>query len=316
MDITPNRSESRSRTADQPWNIEGSMIGPGTFDDGSAARYCKSLAEGHYENFPVFLPLFKPAQREALAAIYTFARTADDFADEPCFDGLRGRLLDGWESQLRKCFDGNSSHPAFIALARSRQEFDLPLEPFLNLLDAFRQDCRVKQYETFDDLLDYCRRSANPVGRLVLRVMGIHSDETVRWSDSICTALQLINFWQDLSVDIPRDRLYLPLEDLNRFELRSDRLTDRQYRKKTAALMEFEIGRTKDILTAGKPLVHHAPYPSKIYFAGVYTGGMAVLRMTSMLGPEAMVRRPSLRIRDLLGMAVYMSREKLRGMIQ
>jgi len=252
------------------------------------------LASGHYENFPVALSLMVRTRQEALAAVYAFARWADDFADEPEFEGRRELLLDAWEEQLRRSFDGEATHPVFIALNAAVRKFDLPIQPFLDLLDAFRQDCSRRRYKTFKELRDYCRRSANPVGRLVLHVLGLSGDDLTLWSDRICTALQLTNFWQDLSVDIPRDRVYLPLDDLELFEVPEVSLTGGNPPPSFADLMRFEVDRTREMFREGLPLLRHAGFPGDVYFAAVWFGGRMMLEIVDVQGASTLHHRPVL----------------------
>ncbi|MBI5487534.1 MAG: squalene synthase HpnC [Deltaproteobacteria bacterium] len=277
-----------------PWT-RGPVLGPAPrMDLAAARRYCAAVATGHYENFPVFLGLFSRTQQDALAAVYAFARTADDFADEPVFAGRREALLDAWEDALRRCFAGEASHPVFVALRASAHELALEPQPFLELLSAFRQDARVGRYETFDDVLDYCRRSADPVGRLVLRILGIDDPQRRAWSDRICTALQLTNFWQDLSVDIPHDRLYLPLEDLDRFGVPLRDVLARRPTRAVESLLHLQVERTKEMFREGRPLVTRAGWPAGPYLAAVWLGGRTVLAMTSAAGTRVLHERPAL----------------------
>src|SRR6185503_5037614 len=175
----------------------------------AAREACRELALRHYENFPVGR-FGVPADRRAdIHAVYAFARTADDFADEPQYEGRRIQLLEDWGRKLESCVNA-PEEPVFIALGDTVKRLGIPLEPFRDLLSAFRQDVEQQRYAHWDDVLDYCRRSANPVGRLVLLVTGQDRPEVQPLSDDLCTALQLANFWQDLSVDHPRGRCYLP----------------------------------------------------------------------------------------------------------
>jgi len=168
---------------------------------------CLAIARDHYENFPVASRLMPPSLRPHVAAIYAFARGADDIADEPGrTPDERLRLLDEWSAHLREA----PRTAVFEALADTRARFDLPLQLFDDLLSAFRQDVQTTSYDSWDQVFDYCRRSANPIGRLVLRLAGIVREDADRWSDAVCTALQLTNFWQDLAIDWQRGRLYVP----------------------------------------------------------------------------------------------------------
>lgn len=295
----PARDSFAAPLSTAPWTCGLSIhdATPWTLED--ANRFCLDLVRDHYENFPVGLPVFTRGQRDALAAIYAFARIADDFADEPSFDGTRENLLDAWERQLLACFEGQAHHPVFVALSGAARGFDLPLQPFLDLLDAFRQDCRQTRYETFDQLLDYCRRSANPVGRLVLRVLGMDRAALAGWSDCICTALQLTNHWQDLSVDVARNRIYLPLEDLERFRVTEEQLLQGSVPQSFGDLVVFEAERTRGLYLRGSPLLRHAEPPANLYLAAVYIGGRAVLRMVRRSRREVLFRRPAIGLRSM-----------------
>ena len=170
---------------------------------------CLRIASDHYENFPVASRLLPSSMRPHIAAIYAFARGADDIADEPGRTAAeRLALLDTWQAHLH----GSPRSPIFVALADTRERFDLPVELFDDLLSAFKQDVTTGRYETWAEVFDYCRRSANPIGRLVLRIAGHRRSDFDRLSDSVCTALQLVNFWQDLAIDWSRGRLYVPSE--------------------------------------------------------------------------------------------------------
>ena len=277
-----------------PWLYRAMPVEAGTWDVQSAYRFCNNLARRHYENFPVVFGILGRPQQDALAAVYAFARIADDFADEPQYEGVRERLLDVWEAELERCLGGEAEHPVFIALSDAVKRYNLPAQALRDLLSAFRQDCRRQRYETFSLVLDYCRRSANPVGRLVLAVLGILDERRAEWSDAICTALQLTNFWQDLSVDIPRGRLYIPLEDLERFHVPEEGLMAQRPTGDIAGLIRFEVERTEALFDEGRPLLTSTFGPGTIYFGLVFLGGKTVLRMVKALGPSALHTRPSL----------------------
>lgn len=179
--------------------------------------YCRQLAETHYENFVVTSRLVPRPLRQHFANVYAYCRWSDDLADETTSRAESLDLLQWWEGELDACYAGQARHPVFVALRHTIGEFDIPAQPFHDLLNAFRQDQSVSRYETFADLLDYCRRSANPVGRMVLYLGRSHDEERGQLADSICTGLQLANFWQDVAQDWRRGRLYIPLEDCRRF---------------------------------------------------------------------------------------------------
>jgi squalene synthase HpnC len=282
-----------------PWSFGAFRFHAGALDADTSKRYCRNLAAGHHENFPIILSLFPADVQEGLAAVYAFARTADDFADEPAFGSSREALLDLWEAQLDACFKGDATHPVFIALRDTVGRFKLDRQPFADLLDAFRQDCRKNRHRTYAELAAYCRRSANPVGRIVLRILGCDREAYLGWSDDICTALQLTNFWQDLSVDIPRDRLYIPLEDLDRFRISVASLRSGEPPEAFGDLMRHEVDRTRRLFQHGRPLIACSGYPEVLYLAGVWLGGRTVLRMVDDLGARILHTRPRLKAGSL-----------------
>ncbi len=180
-------------------------------------RYCRRLASRHYENFTVASRLLPRGLRQHFCNVYAYCRWADDLADELGDPEQSLAALDWWESQLRRCYQGQAEHPVFVALAETIHRFDIPIEPFVDLLTAFRQDQRVTRYETVERVLEYCRYSANPVGRLVLYVGQCHTSDRLPLSDAICTGLQLANFCQDVASDWDRGRVYLPETACRRF---------------------------------------------------------------------------------------------------
>lgn len=275
----------------------------------AAYSTCRGLAGRHYENFPVASLLVPSEKRDALAAIYAFARYADDMADEP---GVRGRLraLAEWRSRLRDCASGKAEHPVFIALADAMGKYDLSPEHFENLLRAFEMDVQVNRHPDFDSLLGYCKCSANPVGRLVLELFGHRDPELFSLSDNICAALQLTNFWQDIRVDVARDRLYLPLEDLRRFDISVDdvrSLTGEASEpfkpgllERWRALMAFQAGRTRALFERGKPLPEKVAAALRRQLRLTWLGGMAILAKIEGLHFETFRRRPALSRLDFL----------------
>ena len=180
-------------------------------------EYCRRLARSHYENFSVASWFLPQRLRQHFFNVYAYCRISDDLGDEIGDPMASLQLLDQWEAELNACYDSSPRHPVFVALAETVRRFEIPKHEFADLLTAFRQDQRIARYETFDDLLGYCRYSANPVGHLVLYLCGYHDAERQKLSDYTCTALQLANFWQDVSADFSKGRIYLPLEDLRRF---------------------------------------------------------------------------------------------------
>jgi phytoene synthase len=221
----------------------------------AAYAHCQRLAREHYENFPVASRLLPAGMRPHVAALYAFARTADDFADEPGMqDDERLRRLDDWRVRLERAADGNAGRedPVFVALAHTMRERNLPVELFQDLLSAFRQDVTRKRYATWADVLDYCRRSANPVGRLVLRVAGTSSPALDAQSDALCTALQLTNFWQDLERDWRIGRVYVPQDALAAAGAREEDLAARRVTPEWRQVMTTMAARTRALFAAGR----------------------------------------------------------------
>ena len=220
-----------------------------------ARAYCERLAKKHYENFSV-ATWFLPAKlRPHFYSIYAYCRISDDLGDEVGDPQQSLALLDQWEEELDACYAGAPRHPVFVALRPTILACSIPREPFANLLKAFRQDQTVTRYETFDALLGYCVNSANPVGRLVLYTCGYSDAERQRLSDFTCTALQLANFWQDVSVDYSKGRVYLPLADMQRHGVTEDNIAERRFTPEFGNLMRFEVERARDWFRRGHPLM-------------------------------------------------------------
>jgi squalene synthase HpnC len=261
---------------------------------GDAFTECERIARTHYENFTLGSRLLPRRLRRHIAAIYAFARTADDFADEEPDRERALRALDAWEAELEACYAGTPRHPIFVALAETVREFAIPIEPFRRLLTAFRMDAQFRGFTTFDELLHYCAHSANPVGHLVLYLFG-HRDagRQVR-ADDICTALQLTNFWQDLAVDLAKGRIYLPREDMARFGYAADDLGRYTTTPAFHALMAFECARTRELFVRGLPLatmLDRGPGREVRLFAG---GGLAILDRLQAVNYDVFRARPTL----------------------
>ncbi|HEV7501987.1 MAG TPA: squalene synthase HpnC, partial [Vicinamibacteria bacterium] len=218
-----------------------------------AFAFCEARVRAHYENFPV--GLFVPREkRPYVHALYAYARAADDFADEPMYEGMRAEKLDQWEARLHAAYEGRAEDPIFIALAETVRRLAIPKPLLLDLLSAFRQDTVKTRYETWDELLDYCRRSANPVGRLVLLVFGETDAALPPLSDAICTALQLANHWQDLALDLRRGRIYVPRDVMDRFGVKEWDLNAGRITPEFQALMGELVARARTLFAQGKPL--------------------------------------------------------------
>jgi squalene synthase HpnC len=258
----------------------------------ASRAYCRNLARRHYENFSVASMLLPRRLRPHFHAIYAYCRWADDLADE-IGDPVRSlQLLDWWEDQLDACYAGRAAHPVFVALDATISQFSIPAEPFRDLLIAFRQDQRVTRYETRDDVLRYCRNSANPVGRLVLYLGRCHDQPRTALADNICTGLQMANFCQDVARDWRRGRIYLPLEDCRRHGYREPDFAaacvDERFRRMLAA----EVARAEDHLRAGLPLVGQVP---RFLGGDVWLfaqGGLAILDQIRRVNYDVWSRRP------------------------
>jgi squalene synthase HpnC len=281
---------------------ETRTISPGTPSLDEAFRICSELTQSHYENFPVASLFLPQEKRPYVQSIYAFSRIADDFADElarPREDRLRD--LDDWEEGLLKCYRGEAEHPVFVALGDTVRKLDIPQEPLKDLLNAFRQDVTVNRYQSFEELLGYCRCSANPVGRLVLVIFGYRDEELFRLSDKICTALQLANFWQDLSVDRGKDRLYVPLEDMARFGVSIPAWREGRAEEGFAPLMKFEIARTRALFYEGAELLKLVERDLRLELSLIWLGGMTILRKEEKDCRALLGARPRLSLLEKTG---------------
>src|SRR5271168_1197952 len=206
-----------------------------------AQEYCRRLARTHYENFSVATWFLPKHLRQDFLNVYAYCRISDDLGDEVGDRAAASALLDEWQAELDACYEGNPRHPVFVALAETVKKFEIPKHEFSDLLIAFRQDQTVTRFETFDDVLAYCRYSANPVGHLVLYLCGYHDAERQQLSDYTCTALQLANFWQDVSIDYFKGRIYLPLEDLRRYSVTEEDLAAKRFDGHFRAAMKESV---------------------------------------------------------------------------
>jgi squalene synthase HpnC len=258
------------------------------------------MAIDHYENFPVASVLLPRHLVPAVEAIYAFARSADDLADEgddPPHERLAALLA--YEAALDAIERGEPAvNPMFARLAAVIAQYQLPLQPFRDLLSAFKQDVVTTRYATIEALIDYCRRSANPVGLLMLSLYGAANDANVRDSDAICSALQLINFWQDVAIDRQKDRIYLPLEDLERFKVAPEQLDRATVDSRWCALMAFEVQRARAMILDGAPLALRLPGRIGWELRMVVQGGLRILEMIEANGFDVYRQRPQLGLRD------------------
>ncbi len=259
-----------------------------------ALEYCARLTSTHYENFSVVTWLTPRQHRPAFQSIYAFCRWSDDLGDEIGDPARSLELLDWWRDELRAMYEGRARHPVMIALMETVERYGIPPEPFHALIDAFVQDQSVTEYDTFDQLRDYCARSADPVGHLVLYVAGSYDEDNARLSDATCTALQLANFWQDVARDLDIGRIYLPREDRRRFGCSDDDLKAKRFTPEFAELLKFEVERTRQLFEIGRPLVARMPADLAVDVDLFSRGGLAILGRIEQCGYDTLSARPSL----------------------
>jgi squalene synthase HpnC/squalene synthase HpnD len=261
-----------------------------------AERYTRWLATHHYENFNVVSWLLPRHLHQHFYNVYAYCRWSDDLGDEVADPARALKLLDAWEHDVRECYrhDANVSHPVLIALRQTIIAKHIPVVPFVNLLKAFRQDQTVHRYQTWDDLFDYCRYSANPVGHLVLYLCGYRDADRQFLSDFTCTALQLANFWQDVSVDLQKNRIYIPLDALAEHGLTEADIVERRFNARYVALMKSLISRTRELFAAGLPLTQRVDSALRTDLELFSRGGLAILGAIETSDYDTLRRRPSL----------------------
>jgi phytoene synthase len=266
----------------------------------AAFAHCETIVRRHYENFPVASRLLPRSLRRHVCSIYAFARKADDYADESEYAGDRLRRLDEWEASLDRCLQGSPEGPIFTALGETVRRFDIPDKWLRDLLEAFRQDCLVERYESWTDLLSYCRLSANPVGRMVLHLFGYTDDRRGCWSDDICTALQLTNFWQDIGIDWRKGRIYLPGEARERHGVSEDDIRDCRMHAGFETLMGEMLAHTRRLFDSGRPLLGSVRGRLALELRCVWLGGMRVLDKIERADYDIFRKRPVLSRIDVL----------------
>ncbi|WP_287497208.1 squalene synthase HpnC [Pandoraea sp. CB10b_02] len=252
----------------------------------------------HYENFPVASILLPPEMRAPVGVIYNFARTADDIADEgDATNAERHAGLAAYQAELDRIAAGEPTspdRPLFAALARVIAQYGLPVQPFSDLLSAFDQDIEVKRYATFADLRDYTRRSADPVGRIMLGLFKLDTPENIACSDDICSALQLINFWQDVEVDWRKARVYLPQDDMARFGVSDADIGAQTCDERWRALMRYEVDFARQMMLRGAPLANRVPGRFGLELCCVVHGGLRILDMIEAADYDVFRHRPKL----------------------
>ena len=258
----------------------------------AARRIALRLTRSHYENFTLISWLVPRRMRPHIAALYAFCRTVDDIGDEA--PGDRTALLDGFERELWRAYSGTPRHPVIVALQDTISRFDLPAEPFLKLIEANRIDQRKRRYENFEELLHYCDRSANPVGRLFLMLYGYRDEDLFQLSDSTCTALQLTNFLQDVKRDYVMGRIYIPRDEMEEFGVKEADLGRDEASVPFRDLMEFQVKRTREYFRNGLPLLDRVSGGLRVDIALFSRGGIAILDEIVSQGYDTLSCRPTL----------------------
>jgi squalene synthase HpnC len=269
-----------------------------------ALAYCRQLAESHYENFHVATWFLPERLRPHFYSIYAYCRISDDLGDEVGDPTVALALLDLWGRELDACYEGRARHPAFVALAETIRVCSIPKEPFADLLVAFRQDQTVARYATMDEVLGYCRYSANPVGRLVLYACGELNEQNFQLSDATCSALQLANFWQDVRVDFAKDRVYLPQDDMRRFGVSDETIARGVATPEFRALMRHEVDYARSLFERGLPLIGRVSRDLALDLDLFSRGGLEILRAIERCDYDVLSARPSISKRTKFALAL------------
>src|ERR1700734_3451261 len=276
-------------------------------------EYCRHLARTHYENFSVASWFLPKHLRQDFLNVYAYCRISDDLGDEVGDPAAALALLDEWEAELDACYQGIPRHPVFVALAETVRKFNIPKHEFSDLLIAFRQDQTVTRFETFDHVLAYCRYSANPVGHLVLYLCGYHDAERQQLSDYTCTALQLANFWQDVTDDYSKGRIYLPLEDLRRYSVTENDLAQSCNTPAFCEMMEFEVERARRWFDHGLPLIKKVDAQLAVDLELFSRGGQEILNAIARQRFAVLGRRPVISKARKLALVARAAMGKLLG---
>ena len=278
-----------------------------------AREYCRELARSHYENFSVATWFLPKNLRQDFLNVYAYCRISDDLGDEVGDPAASLALLDEWQAELDACYQGSPRHPVFVALAETVRKFNIPKHEFSDLLIAFRQDQTVTRFETFDHVLAYCRYSANPVGHLVLYLCGYHDAERQQLSDYTCTALQLANFWQDVTDDYSKGRIYLPLEDLRRYSVTENDLAQSCNTPAFCEMMEFEVERARRWFDHGLPLIKKVDAQLAVDLELFSRGGQEILNAIARQRFAVLGRRPVISKARKLALVARAAMGKLLG---
>jgi len=274
-----------------------------------ARAWCRQLAESHYENFHVASWFLPEAFRPHFHSIYAFCRVSDDLGDEVGDREQSLALLDFWGRELDACYEGTTRHPVYVALAETIRACGIPKEPFADLLTAFRQDQKKTRFNSMNEVLEYCRYSANPVGRLVLfatgeAAEGREQEERFVLSDATCSALQLANFWQDVRVDWTKDRVYIPQQDMQRFGVSDETIAAGIATAEFRTLMQYEVGYARELFEQGLPLIGRVHRELALDLDLFSRGGLAILQAIERQNFDVLKARPSISKGAKLGLAM------------
>jgi squalene synthase HpnC len=300
--LTPKEFLGAAALLNRAWDLDESMA------------YTRWLARRHYENFHIVTFLLPKRLHQDFYNVYAFCRWADDLGDEIGDARESLRLLAWWRGELCQMYEGRATHPVYVALRHTAERHALPAEPFADLITAFEQDQTVTRYRTWDELFAYCRYSANPVGRLVLYLCGYRDPERQVLSDATCTALQLANFWQDVAVDLEKDRVYIPLEIIERRGYSLEELFARRYTPAFAAVMKEVVGVARSLFIDGLPLAGTVDRRLAVDLELFSRGGLCILDKIERQNYNVLSRRPAIskleRMRLFIGAVL---RRGLRG---
>jgi hydroxysqualene synthase len=271
---------------------------PSSLEIEACYRYCEALCRAKHHNYPVGSMFARSELRKHIFALFAFARVADDFADEPAYEGRRARELDRWEEQLHQAYRGNADHPVFVALADTVDKFSLPITEFSEMLSGFRTDLERKRYATFDELLSYTRQAAAPIGRLLLYIGGYRAPELHAYAEDLANALAVARLIQDVAQDWERGRVYIPAEDLRHFGVSEADIASRRVSPAVGNLMRFEVARARALFERARPLVDVVGSDLAVELALTWHGGMRILEKIENTGKRLFARRPQLNAAD------------------
>ena len=271
---------------------------PATLELEACYRYCEALCRARHHNYPVASMFARSHLRKHIFALFAFARVADDFADEPAYEGRRARELDRWEEQLHLAYRGTAEHPVFVALADTVDKFALPITEFIELMSGYRTDLERRRYATFDELRAYTRLSAEPIGRLLLYIGGYRAPELHAYAEDLGSAIAVTRLIQDVPADWQRGRVYLPAEDLRHFGVNEADIANRRVSGAVGALVRYEVARTRALFERARPLVDIVGADLAVELALAWHGGMRILEKNEGVGARLFAERPQLGTSD------------------